>query len=120
MTVTVDSFTLKCKRIGENPILIATDYDVWSGNSATKTRKIYGAKQQVALTLFESGVAWASGAAKYLRDLFKSGGTCVLTIDEGDRYSMSATTCYVVGFAGDYPQAGTANIRYFTVTFREV
>lgn len=120
MTVTVDSFSLKCQFLADDAVLIASDWDKWSNGSVLKTRKVYGAKGLWKFNLYEKGVAWASSAAKYLRDKAESGDTVSLTVDEGDRFSLAATTCYVVGCQTSFPLTGTSNLHYFTVTFREV
>jgi len=120
VTVTVDSFALKCQFLSDDAVLIASDWDEWSSGSVLKKRMVYGAKGLWKFSLYESGVSWASSAAKYLRDKARSGGTVCLTVDEGDRFSLSATTCYVLGCQTSFPLTGTANMHYFTVTFREV
>ncbi|MCJ7559191.1 hypothetical protein MUO79_01055 [Candidatus Bathyarchaeota archaeon] len=120
MTVTVDSFTLKCQFLADDVVLIAGDWDEWSGGQATKARRVYGAKGLWKFSLYETGVSWASSAAKYLRDKAKSGGTVTLTVDEGDKFSLAATTCYVLGCQTSCLQKGGVNIHYFTATFREV
>lgn len=120
MTVTVDSFTLKCQFLADDVVLIASDWDKWASGQVTKARKVYGARGLWKFNLYEKGVAWASSAAKYLRDKSKSGGTVSLTVDEGDRFSLAATTCYVLGCQTSFPLTGTVNTHYFTVTFREV
>ena len=120
MTVTVDSFGLKSQFLVDDVVLIAGDWDEWSSGQATKARRVYGAKGLWKFSLYESGVSWASSAAKYLRDKARSGGTVCLTVDEGDRFSLSATTCYVLGCQTSFPLTGTVNKHFFTVTFREV
>jgi hypothetical protein len=118
--VTVDSFGLKCQFLSDDLVLVASDFDEWSAGQVMKTRKVYGAKGVWKLSCFEGNVAWASSAAKYLRDKAESGGTVVLTINWGDRFTLGATTCYVTGIATDLALTGGKNLRHFTVTFREV
>jgi hypothetical protein len=118
--VTVDSFGLKCQSLSDDTLLIASDFDEWSGGQVLKTRKVYGAKGQWTLRCFEGNVAWASSAAKYLEDKAKSGGTVTLTINQGDRFVLGATVCYVINVATTLALTGGKNLRHFTVTFREV
>jgi hypothetical protein len=120
VTVTVDSFSLKCQFLADDSVLIAADWSQWENGAVAQKRKVYGSKGLWKFNLYESGVSWASSAAKYLRDKAKSGGTVTLTVDEGGRFSLSATTCYVLGCQTSFPLTGTANMHYFTVTFREV
>jgi len=120
VTITVDAFTLSGQGLSEGVVLIATDYDVWEHGEATKKRKVYGAKGQWTLRFFEGNVDWDSSGAKYLRDKVKSGGTVTLTIDQGNRFSLSATSCYVVAYSMDTALVAGKNLRHFTVTFREV
>jgi hypothetical protein len=118
--VTVDSFDLKCQFLADDVVLIASDWDEWSNGSVLKTRKVYGAKGLWKFSLYEVGVSWASSAAKYLRDKAKLGATVVLSADEGARFSLDSTICYVVGASTSFPLTGTVNKHYFTVSFREV
>lgn len=120
MTVTVDSFTLKCQFLVDDAVLIALDWDEWSSDGVLKKRMVYGARGFWKFNLYEGNVAWASSVAKYLRDKAKAGGTVVLTVAEGGRFSLSATTCHVLGCQTSFPLTGKANIHYFTATFREV
>lgn len=120
MTVAVDAFSLKSKHLADDVVLIAADWVEWENGVVAKKRKVYGAKGQWTFSLYESGVAWASSAAKYLRDKAKSGDTVVLAVDEGARFSLDSTTCYVIGASTSFPLTGTVNKHYFTVTFREV
>jgi hypothetical protein len=120
MTVTVDSFGLKCQFLSDDVVLIASDWDEWSGGQVTKVRKVYGAKGLWKFNLYETGVSWSSSAAKYLRDKAKLGATVVLAVDEGASFSLNSTTCYVVGVSTSFPLTGTVNKHFFTVTFREV
>jgi len=120
MTITVDTFTLKSQRLSDGVVLIASDWDEWKNGVVTKKRKVYGAKGQWTLRFFEGNVDWGSSGAKYLRDKAKSGGTVTLTIDQGNRFSLSATSCYVVAYSMDTALVAGKNLRHFTVTFREV
>lgn len=120
MTVSIDSFTLKTKMLTDDPIIIASDFPKWVGGQATKKRQVYGAKGVWTFSLFEHGVDYASSAAKYLRDKANSGGTVTLSAAESPRFSLNSTVCYVVKVTTTFPLTGTENIRYFTVTFREV
>lgn len=120
MTATVDSFSLKCQFLSDDVVLVASEWNEWSSGSVSKKRMVYGAKGLWKFNLYEPGVSWASSAAKYLRDKAKTGGTVVLAVDEGARFSLDSTTCYVVGASASFPLTGTANVHYFTVTFREV
>lgn len=120
MTVTVDSFTLKCKSLSDEPVIMGSEWTEWSSGQVLKSRQVYGAKGLWKFSLYESAVAWASSAAKYLRDKAKAGGTVTLKVDEGDRFSLDSTTCYVVGCQTNFPLTGKANMHYFSVTFREV
>jgi len=119
MTATVDAYSLHVKHLSEAVVLIATDWVVWEDGEATKKRKVYGAKGEWSFSLYESGVSWASSAAKYLRDKAKAGGTVTLRVDEGARFSLDSTECYVVGIKTDLGLTGTVNKRFFTATFRE-
>ncbi|MCJ7768056.1 hypothetical protein MUP79_06670 [Candidatus Bathyarchaeota archaeon] len=120
MTVTVDSFDLKCQFLADDVVLIAGDWDEWFSGSATKSRRVYGAKGLWKFNLYETGVSWANSAAKYLRDKAKVGGTVVLAVAEGASFSLDSTTCYVLGCQTSFPLTGTVNKHFFTVTFREV
>jgi len=120
LTVLVDTYSLKSKHLTDDVVLVAADWVEWESGVVAKKRKVYGAKGQWTFSLYESGVSWASSAAKYLRDKAKSGGTVVLAVDEGARFSLNSTTCYVVGASSSFPLTGTVNMHYFTVTFREV
>lgn len=120
MTVSVDSFTLKTKMLTDEPVIIASDFPKWVNNQATKKHMVYGAKGVWVFSLYEHGVDYASSAAKYLRDMAKSGGTVTISASEGARFSLNSTVCYVTKVTSTFPLTGTENIRYFTVTFREV
>lgn len=120
MTVTVDSFTLKCQFLTDDVVLVASDWDEWSNGAVLKTRKVYGAKGLWKFNLHETGVSWAASAAKYLRDKAKTGATVVLAVAEGASFSLDSTPCYVVGVSTSFPLTGTVNKHYFTVSFREV
>jgi|GEM_PF-1249714 len=120
MTVTVDSYNLKCKRATDALVLIAKDWEKWSDGTVTLKRRVDAAKGLWSFNLFEHDVSWTSSAAKYLRDMAKSGGTVVLAVNEGDRFSLNSTSCYVVAVSTEFPLTGTQNLRYFSATFREV
>jgi hypothetical protein len=120
MTVTVDSFSLKCQFLADDVVLVASDWDEWESGAVTKKRMVYGAKGLWKFNLYEKDATWADSAAKYLRDKAKSGGTVVLAVDEGARFSLDSTTCYVVGASTSFSLTGTVNTHYFTVSFREV
>jgi hypothetical protein len=106
--------------LADDVVLIVADWVEWENGAVAKKRKVYGAKGQWTFSLYEKDVSWASSAAKYLRDKAKTGDTVVLAVDEGARFSLDSTTCYVVGASASFPLTGTVNIHYFSVTFREV
>jgi len=120
MTVTVDSFALKCQFLADDAVLIASEWDKWQDGAVLKTRKVYGAKGLWKFSLYETGVSWASSAAKYLRDKAKAGGTVVLAVAEGSSFSLDSTTCYVLGCQTSFSLTGTVNKHFFAVSFREV
>ena len=119
MTVTLGTKTLNCTGIRESSNPRATEWDAWENQAWTVKRRVYGVKRVWSLNCIEKGVSWADSAAKYAREQAEQGNVVQLTIDEEERYSLSATNVYVLAVELKLDLVGAQNIRRFTVTVRE-
>ena len=119
MTVTLGTKTLKCTgiRVISNPN--ASEWDTWENSAWTIKRRVYGIKRVWELECIEENVPWNDSAAKYAKEQAEQGNKIQLTIDEGNRYSLSATDVYVLSVDLRLDLVGTQNIRRFTITVRE-
>ena len=119
MTVTLGTKTLNCTGIHESSNPRATEWDAWENQAWTIKRRVYGIKRVWRLDCIEKGIVWTDSAAKYAREQAEEGNTVQLTINEGDRYSLSATNVYVLAVDLRLDLVGKQNIRKFTITVRE-
>jgi hypothetical protein len=119
MTFTIDSYTLNVTDFSESSQPIGPEWFAWENQALALKRFVYGLKRVWSLSCVEKDVAWANSAALYLRNKLQSGETVTFTVDEGDRYQLSATNCYVVNVQIEMRLVGGQNIRYFTVQLKE-
>ena len=120
MTFTVDTYTLNVTGFSEQSTPEATQWEQWVNGALSLKRFTIGLKRLWSLECVEKDVAWSSSAALYLRNKLQSGDTVTFTVDEGDRYQLPATSCYVVNVQIEMRLVGGQNIRYFTVQLKEV
>ena len=119
MTFTIDSYTLNVTDFTEQSQPTASEWNAWKNQVLALEHFVYGLKRVWSLSCVEKDVAWSSSAALYLRNKLQSGDTGTFTVDEGDRYQLSATSVYVVNVSIEMRLVGGQNVRYFTVQLKE-
>jgi len=119
MTFTIDSYTLNVTDFSEQSQPTASEWHAWENQALALKRFIYGLKRVWQISCVEKDVAWTGSAALYLRNKAQSGEKATFTVDEGDRYQLSATNCYVVSVSIEMRLVGGQNVRYFTVQLKE-
>jgi len=119
MTFQINSYTLNVTEFSESSQPTASEWNAWENQALALKRFVYGLKRVWNLSCVEKDVAWTNSAALYLRNKLQTGETVTFTVDEGDRYQLSATSCYVVSVDTEMKLVGGQNIRYFTVQLKE-
>jgi len=119
MTFTIDTYTLNVTDFSESSQPTASEWHAWENQALALKRFIYGLKRAWQLSCVEKDVAWTGSAALYLRNKAQSGEKATFTVDEGDRYQLSATSVYVVSVSIEMRLVGGQNVRYFTVQLKE-
>jgi hypothetical protein len=119
MTFQIDSYTLNVTDFTEQSQPTASEWFAWENQALALKRFVYGLKRVWSLSCVEKDVAWSNSAALYLRNKLQTGDTVTFTVDEGDRYQLPATSCYVVNVQIEMKLVGGQNIRYFTVQLKE-
>jgi len=119
MTFQIDSYTLNVTDFSESSQPTVSEWFTWENQALALKRFVYGLKRVWSLSCVEKDVAWSSSAALYLRNKLQSGDTVTFTVNEGDRYQLPATSCYVVNVQIEMKLVGGQNIRYFTVQLKE-
>jgi len=119
VTFTADGYTLNVTDFSESSQPTASEWDAWENQALALKRFVYGLKRVWSLSCVEKDVAWSSSAALHLRNKLQLGDTVTFTVDEGDRYQLSATSVYVVNVQIEMRLVGAGNIRYFNVQLKE-
>lgn len=119
MTFTIDSFTLNVVDLTETSSPVGAEWHAWENEQIVLKRYIYGIKRTWRLTCIEKDVAWSNSAARYLQQKMAAGETVQFSVNEGDRYSLPATTCHIAGLELEIEPAGQQNIRKYVVILRE-
>jgi len=119
MTITLGSKTLTCTHIHVGSDIRAAEWDSWENQTWVIKRRVYGLKRVWTLDCIEKNVSWTDSAAKYAREQAEQGNMVQLAIDEGDRYSLTATNVYVLTVDLRLDLVGTQNIRRFTIKVKE-
>ncbi|MEM2177024.1 MAG: hypothetical protein QXN34_06830 [Archaeoglobaceae archaeon] len=119
MTFTIDNYTLNVTDFGESSEPVGAEWHTWENEKITIKRYVYGIKRTWRLSCIEKNVVWNNSAAKYLQQKMSAGETVSFAVNEGDRFSLPATECYVVSLEIDIKPLGQENIRYFDVVLKE-
>jgi len=119
MTFTIDTYTLNVTDFSESSQPTASEWNAWENQALALKRFVYGLKRVWNLLCVEKDVAWTNSAALYLRNKAQLGDKVTFTVDEGDRYQLSATSVYVVNVSIEMKLVGGQNVRYFTVQLKE-
>ncbi|MEM0050370.1 MAG: LamG domain-containing protein [Candidatus Bathyarchaeia archaeon] len=98
---------------------VGAEWHAWEKGQVIIKRYVYGIKRTWQLKCIEKDIAWNNSAARYLQQKMAAGETVTLTINEGDRYTLPATTCHITGLELEIETTGTQNIRKFTITLKE-
>ena len=119
MVYTIDNYTLNVTDFSETSSPIGVEWYAWENGQIIIKRYIYGAKRTWRLTCVEKDVAWSNSAARYLQQKMAAGETVQFSVNEGDRYSLPATTCHIAGLELEIEPVGQQNIRKYVVILRE-
>jgi hypothetical protein len=118
MTFTIDTYTLNVLDFTEESNPTSAQWYAWENDALKLKNFVYGLKRRWRLRCVEKNVAWNNSAAKYLREKCQSGTSVTFTVDEGDKYQLSATSVVILSITIEMETS--QNIRYFSVTLKEV